>query len=72
MTDKQKQDVKQTARELYQARLISFETAAWAMKNAGYTRDETAEWFDRKALLNSANDLYISEADLIAPRTQIA
>jgi hypothetical protein len=44
MTEKQKQDVKQAARELYQDRRISLETALWAMKNAGYTREETAEW----------------------------
>jgi hypothetical protein len=44
MTDKQKQGVKQTARALYQARRISLSMAAWAMKNAGYTREETAEW----------------------------
>jgi hypothetical protein len=44
MTDKQKQDVKQTVRELYQTQRISLSMAAWAMKNAGYTREETAEW----------------------------
>jgi hypothetical protein len=44
LTENQKQTVKQTARELYRARRISLETAVWAMKNAGYTREETAEW----------------------------
>jgi hypothetical protein len=44
MTEKQKNEAKQTARTLYQARRISLETAVWAMKNAGYTREETAEW----------------------------
>ena len=44
MTEKQKAGVKQTARELYQARRISLEMAIWAMKNTGYTREETAEW----------------------------
>jgi hypothetical protein len=44
MTEKQKQAVKHSARELYQARRITLATAAWAMKNAGYTRKETAEW----------------------------
>jgi hypothetical protein len=46
MTEKQKVEVKQTAWELYQARRISLETALWAMKNAGYTREETAEWLE--------------------------
>jgi hypothetical protein len=44
MTEKQKQGVKQAALELYQARRMSLKMAAWAMKNAGYTREETAEW----------------------------
>jgi hypothetical protein len=46
MTEKQRQEVKQTARELYQARRITLEMAIWAMKNAGYTREETAEWLE--------------------------
>jgi hypothetical protein len=46
MTEKQKQNVKQTARNLYRDRRISLETAMWAMKNAGYTREETAEWLE--------------------------
>jgi hypothetical protein len=44
MTTKQKDRVKQTARQLYQNRRISLEMAIWAMKNAGYNREETAEW----------------------------
>jgi predicted transcriptional regulator len=44
MTDKQKQSVKQAARNLCQAKRISLAMAIWAMKNAGYTREETAEW----------------------------
>jgi hypothetical protein len=43
MTKKQKHDVKEAARELYQDRCISLEMAIWAMKNAGYTREETVE-----------------------------
>jgi hypothetical protein len=46
MTEKQRQEVKQTARELYQARRISLKTVVWAMKNAGYAREETAEWLE--------------------------
>jgi hypothetical protein len=46
MTEKQKNEVKKTARELYQARRISLEMAVWAMKNARYTREETAEWLE--------------------------
>lgn len=46
MTQEQKEGVKQTARKLYLARRISLETAIWAMKNAGYTRKETAEWLE--------------------------
>jgi hypothetical protein len=48
MTEKQKQGVKQAAREFYRDRRISLETAVWAMKNAGYTREETAEWLELK------------------------
>jgi hypothetical protein len=44
MTEKQKQGIKEAARELRQARRISLSMALWAMKNAGYTREETAEW----------------------------
>jgi hypothetical protein len=44
MTQAQKEGVKQAARDLYRARRITLETAMWAMKNAGYTREETAEW----------------------------
>jgi hypothetical protein len=44
MTEKQKQGTKQTARDLYQAKRITLKTAIWAMKNAGYTREEAAEW----------------------------
>jgi hypothetical protein len=44
MTEKQKRNVKEAARELYRAGRISLEMALWAMKNAGYTREATAEW----------------------------
>jgi hypothetical protein len=44
MTEVQKQGVKQAAQELYRARRISLKMAIWAMKNAGYTKEETAEW----------------------------
>jgi hypothetical protein len=44
MTEKQKQEVKKAAREFYRDRRNPLETAVWAMKNAGYTREETAEW----------------------------
>jgi hypothetical protein len=46
MTEKQKQGAKQAARDFYQAGRINLETAVWAMKNAGYTREETAEWLE--------------------------
>jgi hypothetical protein len=46
MTEKQKAGVKQAARELYRDGRTSLEMAAWAMKNAGYTRDETMEWLE--------------------------
>jgi hypothetical protein len=46
MTEKQKQGAKQAARDLYRAKRITLETAAWAMKNAGYAREETAEWLE--------------------------
>jgi hypothetical protein len=55
MTDKQKQDVKQAAKEFYRDRRISLEMAAWAMKNAGYTREETAEWLEISGS-NTANE----------------
>jgi hypothetical protein len=44
MTKAQKEGVKQAAKESYRAGRITLETALWAMKNAGYTREETAEW----------------------------
>jgi hypothetical protein len=46
MTEKQKQGAKQAARDLCRAGRISLSMAAWAMKNAGYTREETAEWLE--------------------------
>jgi hypothetical protein len=46
MTEKQKQDVKQVTREFYQDRRITLEMALWAMKNAGYTREETIKVLD--------------------------
>jgi hypothetical protein len=46
MTEKQKQGAKQAARDFYQAGRINLEMAVWAMKNAGYTREETAEWLE--------------------------
>jgi hypothetical protein len=48
MTKAQKDRVKQASRELYQAERISLKMAAWAMKNAGYTREKTAEWLELK------------------------
>jgi hypothetical protein len=39
MTEKQKQEVKHSAREFYQAGRITLKMAVWAMKNAGYTRE---------------------------------
>jgi hypothetical protein len=45
MTIQQKQGVKEAAKEFYQDKQrISLEMAIWAMKNAGYTREETVEW----------------------------
>jgi hypothetical protein len=44
VTEKQKQGVKQMARKLYRAGRITLKMAFWDMKNAGYTREETAEW----------------------------
>jgi hypothetical protein len=47
MTERQKRGVKQATRNLlYRDRRITLETAMWAMKNAGYTREETAELSD--------------------------
>jgi hypothetical protein len=46
MTEKQKQGARQAARDFYRAGRITLETAVWAMKNAGYTREETAEWLE--------------------------
>jgi hypothetical protein len=46
MTEVQKQEVKHTARKLYRAGRISLKMSVWAMKNAGYTREETAEWLE--------------------------
>jgi hypothetical protein len=46
MTENQKEGVKQAARDLHRDRRISLKTAFWAMKNAGYTREETAEWLE--------------------------
>jgi hypothetical protein len=44
MTEKQKQGVREAARKLYRDRRISLGMALWAMKNAGYTMGETAQW----------------------------
>jgi hypothetical protein len=41
ITKTRKEGVKQAAWEFYQARRITLEMAIWAMKNAGYTREET-------------------------------
>jgi hypothetical protein len=49
LTGEQKQEVKRTARKLYRDGRISLEMAVWAMKNAGYTEKETAEWLKLKA-----------------------
>jgi hypothetical protein len=46
MTEKQKQGVKQMARKLYLAGRITLGMAAWAMKNAGYTREDTIKALD--------------------------
>jgi hypothetical protein len=46
MTEKQKQGVKQAVREFYRDGRINLEMALWAMKNAGYTREETEEWLE--------------------------
>jgi hypothetical protein len=46
MTEKQKQGAKQAAKEFYQAGRITLKTAIWAMKNAGYSREETVEWLE--------------------------
>jgi hypothetical protein len=46
MTKAQKEGVKQMARKLYRDKRISLEMAIWVMKNAGYSREETAEWLE--------------------------
>jgi hypothetical protein len=46
MTRAQKEGVKQVAQKFYRDRRISLEMAIWAMKNAGYTKKETAEWLE--------------------------
>jgi hypothetical protein len=46
MTEKQKQDVKQAALKFYLDRRITLDMAKWAMKNAGYSRKEIAEWLE--------------------------
>jgi hypothetical protein len=48
MTEKQKLEAKQAARELYRDKRISIAMSIWAMKNAGYARKETAEWLELK------------------------
>jgi hypothetical protein len=48
MTAKQRHEVKQTAQKFYRAGRITLGMAIWAMKNAGYTREETAEWLELK------------------------
>jgi hypothetical protein len=53
MTEKQKHNAKQAARDFYQAGRISLSMALWAMKNAGYSREETAEWL---GLTNAKGD----------------
>jgi hypothetical protein len=63
MTEKQKQGAKQAARDFYRAGRISLKTAAWAMKNAGYTREETAEWLElaekpkKRRLINAGKEI---------------
>ena len=42
MTDAQKNDVKEYARKFYLDGRVTLEMAVWAMKNAGYSKDETA------------------------------
>jgi hypothetical protein len=39
-----RREIKRTARKLYRDGRISLEMAVWAMKNAGYTGEETAKW----------------------------
>jgi hypothetical protein len=46
MTETRKQSAKQTARKLCLAGRITLGMAIWAMKNAGYSREETAEWLE--------------------------
>jgi hypothetical protein len=40
--------VKQAARDFYRAGRITLSMALWAMKNAGFSKDETAEWLELK------------------------
>jgi hypothetical protein len=58
MTKKQKAGVKQAALEFYRARRIFLKMAAWAMKNARYTREETAEWLGLKNDKEGCVDCY--------------
>jgi hypothetical protein len=44
MTDKQKTEVKITVKKMHQDVRITLDTAIWAMKNAGYSKEETIEW----------------------------
>jgi hypothetical protein len=46
MIKKQKEGVKHIALKLYADERISLEMAIWAMKNAGYTREETSKIFE--------------------------
>jgi hypothetical protein len=46
MSEARRQGVKQTAMDFYLARRISLEMAVWAMKNAEFSREETAEWLE--------------------------
>jgi hypothetical protein len=46
MTKAQKEGAKQQARKLCLAGRITLGMAIWAMKNAGYSQEETAEWLE--------------------------
>jgi hypothetical protein len=48
MSDEQKQGVKQAAKDFYQAGRITLSMALWAMKNAGYSKEEAASWLGLK------------------------
>jgi hypothetical protein len=48
MTKNRKEGVKKIALKLYRDSRISLEMAIWAMKNAGYTKEETEEWLEIK------------------------